>query len=80
MHEEYLHLSLQLPSEPPGGTALDVNHLLAASLAVRARPGSMEVDDVTTCQTHTIQCISVSSTSGTPDAASMAADNSPAWQ
>ena len=36
MQEEYLHLSLQLPAESPGGSPLDVNHLLADSLAVWA--------------------------------------------
>ena len=35
MQEEYLHLSLQLPVEPPGSGALDINQLLAASLEVR---------------------------------------------
>ncbi len=38
MQEEYLHLSLQLPAEPPGGGPLDVNHLLADSLAVCTQP------------------------------------------
>jgi len=31
-----MHLSLQLPVEPPSSGALDVNRLLAASLAVRS--------------------------------------------